>query len=54
MASTILIVDDEETIRASLRGILEDESYQVMEAESGEAALERLEEGDLSAIMLDI
>ena len=35
----ILVVDDEEDIRFSLRGILEDEGYRVSGAESGAAAL---------------
>ncbi len=54
MNNTILIVDDEEPIRTSLRGILEDEEYSVVEAESGEAALEMLGEKQISAVLLDI
>ncbi|MBF0454037.1 MAG: sigma-54-dependent Fis family transcriptional regulator [Magnetococcales bacterium] len=54
MNKTILIVDDEEPIRTSLRGILEDEEYTVVEAESGEIALEILAKGGISAILLDI
>ena len=51
---TILIVDDEESIRTSLRGILEDEEYIVMEASSGEEALDILAKYPVSAILLDI
>ena len=54
MNKTILIVDDEEPIRTSLRGILEDEEYTVIEAESGEVALETLSKQEVSAILLDI
>ncbi|MBF0310442.1 MAG: sigma-54-dependent Fis family transcriptional regulator [Magnetococcales bacterium] len=54
MQHAILVVDDEEAIRTSLRGILEDESYRVVEASSGTEALQRLMEEDLSAILLDI
>ncbi|MEO5368347.1 MAG: sigma-54 dependent transcriptional regulator [Magnetococcus sp. WYHC-3] len=54
MAHTILIVDDEESIRTSLRGILEDENFLVAEADNGAAALERLRQGGISAVLLDI
>jgi two-component system, NtrC family, nitrogen regulation response regulator NtrX len=54
MNKTILIVDDEEPIRTSLRGILEDEAYTVVEAESGESALDILAKGGISAVLLDI
>ncbi|MBF0369918.1 MAG: sigma-54-dependent Fis family transcriptional regulator [Magnetococcales bacterium] len=54
MTHTVLIVDDEESIRTSLRGILEDEEYGVAEAPSGEAALEILSSQDISAVLLDI
>ncbi|MBF0164889.1 MAG: sigma-54-dependent Fis family transcriptional regulator [Magnetococcales bacterium] len=54
MNRTILIIDDEEPIRTSLRGILEDEEYPVLEAASGEEALAILEQQEVAAIMLDI
>ncbi|MDA8039248.1 MAG: response regulator transcription factor [Actinomycetota bacterium] len=40
MASRVLLVEDDERIRASMRLSLEDEGYEVEEAESGEDALE--------------
>ena len=39
---SVLVVDDERDIRESLRGVLEDEGYKVLLAESGEACLEQL------------
>ncbi|MBF0588735.1 MAG: sigma-54-dependent Fis family transcriptional regulator [Magnetococcales bacterium] len=54
MTHTILIVDDEESIRTSLRGILEDDDYNVLEAEAGEEALEVLSKEDVSVVLLDI
>ncbi|MBF0426461.1 MAG: sigma-54-dependent Fis family transcriptional regulator [Magnetococcales bacterium] len=54
MSHTVLIVDDEESIRTSLRGILEDEGYQVVEAPSGEEALRLLVRQPVDAILLDI
>ena len=50
----ILIVDDEEGIRFSLRGILEDEGYSVLEAASAEDALELLRHKDIHLVFLDI
>ncbi|MBF0157864.1 MAG: sigma-54-dependent Fis family transcriptional regulator, partial [Magnetococcales bacterium] len=54
MPETVLIVDDEASIRSSLRGILEDEHYVVEEASSGEEALRVLSGRVVSAILLDI
>ena len=54
MGGTILIVDDEESIRYSLRGILEDEGHEVREAASGEEALAVLKESVPDLIFLDI
>jgi len=50
----VLIVDDESTIRQSLRGVLEDEGYKVAEAESGEACLDLLKKRAFDVVLLDI
>src|SRR5437016_7266482 len=42
MAETILVVDDEENIRHTLRGVLADEGFEVLEAPDGRRALELL------------
>ncbi|MGE4421540.1 MAG: sigma-54-dependent transcriptional regulator [Pseudodesulfovibrio sp.] len=54
MAAKILIIDDEESIRLSLRGILEDEGLSVVEAESGEEGLELLGTDIPDLVFLDI
>ncbi len=51
---SILVVDDERDIRESLRGILEDEGYKVMLAESGETCLEQLKKRSCEVVLLDI
>ena len=51
---TILIVDDEESIRDSLSGILYDEGFRSTTAENGEAALTMLSEEKPDLILLDI
>jgi UDP-3-O-[3-hydroxymyristoyl] N-acetylglucosamine deacetylase len=43
MSETILVVDDEENIRHTLRGVLADEGFDVLEAPNGRQALELLE-----------
>ena len=50
--ATILVVDDEELIRWSLKERLHAEGYTVFEAESGQAALEKLPEG-IDLVLLD-
>jgi two-component system nitrogen regulation response regulator NtrX len=50
----ILIVDDEEGIRNSLQGALEDEGYKAFTAESAEAALDLLHQHSLDVALLDI
>jgi two-component system nitrogen regulation response regulator NtrX len=50
----ILVVDDEQDIRFSLRGILEDEGHEVHEAESGELALRLVGERAPDLVLLDI
>ena len=54
MRKTILIVDDEESIRQSLGGVLADDGYEIVTAGSGEEALRVVEEEMLSLVLLDI
>ncbi|HLW51385.1 MAG TPA: sigma-54 dependent transcriptional regulator [Candidatus Angelobacter sp.] len=51
---SVLVVDDEPDIRTTLRGILEDEGYKVLLAESGEACLEQLKKRSCDVVLLDI
>lgn len=50
----ILVIDDEKSIRDSLRGVLEDEGFEVKEADSGESALEIIKRERFDAILLDV
>jgi two-component system nitrogen regulation response regulator NtrX len=52
--ATILVVDDEEGIRRSLKGVLEDEGYRVILAEDGDKALSLMEEESPDLVLLDI
>ena len=54
MKPSILVVDDEEDIRLSLTGILEDEGCQVIPAEDGEQALACLSQQEPDLVFLDI
>lgn len=54
MKHTILIVDDEENIRLSLKGGLEDEGYNTLLAGCGEDAVRIIEKQDVDLILLDI
>jgi len=54
MYKTILVVDDEESICQSLRGILSDEGYEVRTAGSSEDALKAIEEDVPDLVLLDI
>ncbi|MCP3177090.1 sigma-54 dependent transcriptional regulator [Desulfuromonas sp. KJ2020] len=51
---TILIVDDEESIRESLKGIFQDEGFRPLFAQNGEEALQALREETPDLILLDI
>lgn len=51
---TVLVVDDEPQIRASLRGILAEEGLEVFEAENGLAALRALEDRPADLIIVDV
>src|SRR3954447_1942094 len=50
----VLIVDDEASIRQSLRGVLSDENYQCTAVENGEACLNELAKQSFEAVLLDI
>ncbi|GJM30169.1 MAG: Fis family transcriptional regulator [Cyclobacteriaceae bacterium] len=50
----ILIIDDEKSIRSTLREILEYEKYQVEEAEDGELALELLGNQEFDVVLCDV
>jgi DNA-binding NtrC family response regulator len=52
--ATILIADDEKSIRKTLREILEYEGYKIEEAEEGAKAFTMLSEGDYDCALLDI
>jgi two-component system nitrogen regulation response regulator NtrX len=50
----ILVVDDEESIRRSLAGLLSDEGYETATAAEGDAALAALRDDDCELVLLDI
>ena len=54
MAASILVVDDEASIRRTLREILEYEDYAVDEAEHGEQALTALRSSSYDLVILDV
>ena len=50
----ILVIDDESGIRSSLKGILEDEGYQVKTTDTGEKGIEMLKNENFDLAFLDI
>src|SRR6185295_405011 len=54
MSNSILIVDDERGIRDTLRGVLEDEGFDVETVASGEECLELVKNKSFACILLDI
>jgi DNA-binding NtrC family response regulator len=56
MAKRLLIVDDEETLTFSLYQsfIISDKDYEVVTANSGEEALEKIKEGAFDLVLTDI
>ncbi|MFA7348805.1 MAG: sigma-54 dependent transcriptional regulator [Desulfurivibrionaceae bacterium] len=54
MAKTILIIDDEASIRETLSGILADEGFQTLSAEDGQQGLSLLEDEPVDLVLLDI
>src|SRR5437773_10362776 len=54
MSETILVVDDEENIRHTLRGVLADEGFEVLEAPDGRRALELLQKAGRRLSIVDV
>ncbi len=54
MSRSVLIIDDEQSIRQSLSGALKDEGYRVRSAESGPKGLEALRGERADVVLLDI
>ncbi len=54
MPETILVVDDEEKIRCTLRGVLSDEGFDVVEAADGRRALELLQHVEPRLAIVDV
>lgn len=54
MEPVVLVVDDEEGIRESISGILEDEGYNVITAETGEDAIRVIKEHNPDLVLLDV
>jgi two-component system response regulator AtoC len=52
--ATILVADDDPTIRANLATLLESEGYRVTEAADGRQAAERWNDRDVSLVLLDL
>jgi len=50
----VMIVDDEEGIRETLSGIMEDEGYECVTASSGEEAVKKTKETVPDIILLDV
>ena len=50
----VLVVDDDPQIRRTLRGVLEDEGHQVVEAPDGVRALDALGQMRFDAVLLDV
>lgn len=54
MSNSILVVDDEHGIRETLRGVLEDEGFEVETVESGEDCLISIKSNTYACILLDV
>ena len=52
--STILIVDDEKNLRRLLRDTLEGEGHSVLQAATGEEALDRFAQASCDLVLLDL
>ena len=54
MISTIMIVDDSVSVRKMVAFTLENAGYDVVEAENGQDALDKLEESQINMFILDL
>ncbi|MBI4550178.1 MAG: response regulator [Candidatus Omnitrophica bacterium] len=54
MSKSILVIEDDDSFRESLKKLLEKEGYHVLEADSGEAGMEILKRGRPDLILLDL
>ena len=54
MNETVLVVDDEERIRSSLRGILSDEGFRVVDTGDGPSVMDMIERESPSLVLLDV
>ncbi len=54
MAVNILVIDDERSIRNTLKDILQYENYVVEEAENGEIGLDKIKKKDYNIVLCDI
>ena len=54
MRKNILVVDDSKPVRESIRYILEENKYDVIEGFDGLNGLEKLSEGDIDLIITDL
>jgi UDP-3-O-[3-hydroxymyristoyl] N-acetylglucosamine deacetylase len=52
--ATVLVVDDEERIRSSLRGILSDEGFRVLDTGDAPAAMRIIERENPAVVLLDV
>ncbi len=52
--ATILIVDDDNTVRLALRKVLERQGYEIIEASGGQEALERLGQYNIRLVITDV
>ena len=51
---TVLIIDDEEKLRALLGRIIGSEGYEVIEAGEGKTGIKQLEQHDIDAVLCDV
>jgi two-component system response regulator AtoC len=54
LTGKILVVDDEESVRAMLRVVLRNEGYEVLEADDGEPALEIFQREQPDIVLMDV